>query len=66
MNIRQEIEAGKPAKVSAIAEAMGVSSSLIYLMISRKEIEAKRIGQRRLVIPNAVARKLLDMEAFAA
>ncbi|TXN76104.1 helix-turn-helix domain-containing protein [Methylobacterium sp. WL18] len=55
-----------PAKASHLAKAMGVSVSLVYDMISRGEIEAKRIGQRRLVIPNRVARKLLDMDELAA
>ena len=63
MNVRDEIAAGLPTKARPLARAMGVSPSLIYDMISRGEIEAKRVGQRRLVIPNGVARKLLDMEA---
>jgi hypothetical protein len=31
-------------------------------MIQRGEIDARRIGLRRLVIPNDAARKLLGME----
>lgn len=66
MTVRDEVAAGLPAKASQLAKAMGVSVSLVYDMISRGEIEAKRIGQRRLVIPNRVARKLLDMDELAA
>ena len=66
MNIRKDVEAGLPAKARPLALAMGVSPSLIYDMISRGEIEAKRVGQRRLVIPNSVARKLLDLEVGTA
>jgi excisionase family DNA binding protein len=66
MTVRDEVAAGLPAKARQLAKAMGVSPSLVYDMISRGEIEAKRVGQRRLVIPNRVARKLLDMEERAA
>ena len=66
MTLRDEVAAGLPAKARQLAKAMGVSPSLVYDMISRGEIEAKRVGQRRLVIPNRVARKLLDMEERAA
>jgi excisionase family DNA binding protein len=66
MTVRDEVAAGLPAKARQLARAMGVSPSLVYDMISRGEIEAKRVGQRRLVIPNRVARKLLDMEELAA
>lgn len=63
MNVRDEVAAGYPAKVRPLARGMGVSASLIYEMISRGEIEARRIGQRRLVVPNEVARRLLDMKS---
>lgn len=66
MTVRDEVAAGLPAKARQLAKAMGVSPSLVYDMISRGEIEAKRVGQRRLVIPNRVARKLLDMDELAA
>ncbi|TXN14697.1 helix-turn-helix domain-containing protein [Methylobacterium sp. WL122] len=62
MSVRQTIEAGLPAKARPLARELGVSPSLIYDMIQRGEIEARRIGLRRLVIPNAAARKLLGME----
>lgn len=63
MSVRDEVAEGLPAKARPLAKAIGVSPSLIYVMIERGEIEAKRIGKRRLVIPNHAARKLLDMEA---
>ena len=66
MSVKDEVAAGLPAKARQLAKAMGVSPSLVYDMISRGEIEAKRVGQRRLVIPNRVARKLLDMDELAA
>jgi hypothetical protein len=62
MNVRDEVAAGHPAKVRPLAREAKVSSSLIYDMISRGEIEARRIGQRRLVITNKAARKLLGIE----
>jgi len=66
MTVRDEVAAGYPAKVRPLAKAMGVSHSLVYEMISRGEIAARRVGQRRLVIPNGEARRLLDMDASAA
>ncbi len=63
MSVRKDVEAGLPTKARPLARELGVSPSLLYDMISRGEIEAKRIGKRRLVIPNHAARKLLDMEA---
>lgn len=62
MSVRQTVEAGFPTKARPLAKELGVSPSLIYDMIQRGEIEARRIGMRRLVIPNAAARKLLGME----
>ena len=62
MTVREEVEAGQPAKVKPLAREAKVSPTLIYDMIAKGEIEARRIGLRRLVVTNSAARKLLGIE----
>lgn len=62
MTVREEVAAGHPAKVRPLAREAKVSPSLVYDMIARGEIEARRIGLRRLVVTNRAARKLLGIE----
>lgn len=43
----------KPAtlKVSEVAKILGISRNLVYQLIKEGQIPAKRLGQRRIVIP---------------
>lgn len=66
MNVLDEVRAGLPAKVRPLAREAKVSPSLIYEMIARGEVEARKIGLRRIVVTNRAARKLLGIEEITA
>lgn len=65
MNVRMEIAAGRDVRVRPLAREINLPASTLYAQIARNEIEARRIG-RCIVIPNAVGRRLIGMEAVAA
>jgi excisionase family DNA binding protein len=47
-------------KVPDLAKAMGVSKSLIYKLIASGELNAVRVGERRLIIPVGEVDRLLQ------
>ena len=53
---------GRAVKVPLLARALGVSRVGLYEAVKRGEVQSTRIG-RRVVIPAAVARRLLGLEA---
>ncbi len=56
---------GRAVDVPPLARALGISPVSFYAAVKRKEIPSTRIG-RRIVIPAAVARRLLGLETEAA
>lgn len=47
--------------VKELAEILGVSKSLIYDKVYKKEIPVKRIG-RRILIPNSYIERIIQSE----
>lgn len=65
MNVRSELAAGRDVRVIPLAREINMRPATLYAQIARNEIEARKIG-RCVVIPNAVGRRLIGMEAIAA
>lgn len=59
-DIRDQVSKGNDTRPRLIADAIGLSYSGIYGMISRGEIEVRRIGEA-VIIPNREARRLLGL-----
>jgi predicted DNA-binding transcriptional regulator AlpA len=56
---------GRAVNVPPLARALGLSRVGLYAAVKRGEVPSIRIG-RRVVIPAAVARRLLGLEEKAA
>ncbi len=52
---------GRAVGVRPLARELGLSAGGLYRAVARGEVQAVRIG-RRVVIPAAVARRLLGLE----
>jgi len=48
--------------VPTAAKLLGISRNLAYRMVSLKQLPVIRCGERRLVVPLAALRKMLDGE----